>query len=68
MLGFYFGPQDTRLWVPRKSLRGQADDERRIINFGHPLGKKAYGVLMTAYFICTTAAIMALAMIFGWRY
>src|SRR5690349_8809247 len=49
-LGFYFGHGDTRLWVPRRSRR-VTDCERLVINFAHPLGRKALRVLGLAYAI-----------------
>ncbi len=48
-LGFYFGKQDTRLWVPRRSKDGIPVESVLVINFGHALGRKAFRILMLAY-------------------
>lgn len=59
--GFYFGKDDTRLWVPKP---GQTDPDLRIINFGHPLGKKAFRILMLGYAIgLVTLGLLVIALL-----
>jgi len=61
--GFYFGDGDTRLWVPRRRPDGTANDDERVINFRHPLGRKAFRILMLGYgtgFLTVTALVAAL--------
>ncbi|MCW5935836.1 MAG: hypothetical protein KIT11_00825 [Fimbriimonadaceae bacterium] len=63
-MGFYFGEGDTRLWVPRRLENGKANEEDRVINFAHPLGRRAFRILMLAYGIAAVAGVffaMALA-------
>lgn len=48
-LGFYFGRDDSRLWVPRRCGCGAERERDRIINFGHPQGRKAFWLLMFGY-------------------
>lgn len=56
-LGFYFGVDDTRLWVPRRCSCGAPRENDRVLNFGHPQGKKAFRILMLAY--ATGALLLA---------
>lgn len=59
--GFYFGKCDTRLWVPKP---GSDDPNLRIINFGHPLGRKAFRILMLGYAIGVVAlGLLVLALL-----
>lgn len=51
--GFYIGRGDARLWVPRRLRSGEADGRRRVLNFGHPLGRRALRVLVAGYFVGT---------------
>lgn len=67
-LGFYFGRADTRLWVPRRLRDGSPDDTNRVINFGHPMGKRPFKVLMTAYAIGLVSLAMSLAALSGLRW
>lgn len=55
-LGYYFCTGDTRLWVPKRAKGGEPIEEDRVINFGHPLGKRALPVLLLGYSV-TAAAI-----------
>ncbi|MCG9895233.1 MAG: hypothetical protein MH204_07145 [Fimbriimonadaceae bacterium] len=50
VFGFYFGAEDSRLWVPRMR-RGEPDDDVRVLNFAHPLGRPASRILLLAYLI-----------------
>lgn len=68
MLGFYFGKNDTRLWVPRRLKNGGAKDDDRVINFGHPLGRKAFRILMLGYMIGFAALTMVVAALAGIRW
>ncbi len=61
--GFYFGAGDTRLWVPRRERDGTPNDAERVINFKHPLGRKAFRILMFGYgtgFLTVCALVAAL--------
>ncbi len=51
MLGLYFGVGDSRLWVPRRRWDGTAHPSVRVINFSHPLGRKALPVLLLGYLV-----------------
>ncbi len=62
-LGFYFSQADSRLWVPARK-QSRSGKERRVINFGHPLGKGAIKTLALAYgagfvFVCFLIAALA---------
>jgi len=48
---WYFGHGDQRLWVPRRMLGGRCHPEERVINFCHPMGRRAFRLLMAAYAI-----------------
>lgn len=50
-LAFYFGSEDSRLWVPRRTKSGEPDQVLRIINFGHRLARPALRILALAYLI-----------------
>lgn len=67
-LGFYFGKGDTRLWVPPKPKKGLYTDNVRVINFAHPLGRKAFRVLALGYGIGLVAASMLVAWLCGVRW
>lgn len=63
ILGFYFSQADSRLWVPARK-QARSGRERRVINFGHPLGKGAMKTLALAYgagfvFVCFLIAALA---------
>ena len=66
--GFYFGKGDTRLWVPQRPKKGLYQDEVRVINFSHPLGRKAFRILVLAYATGAIAATMTIAAILGVRW
>lgn len=55
-LGYYRCTGDTRLWVPRRSKGGEPIEEDRVINFGHPIGRKALPILLLTYGITVAAA------------
>ena len=62
--GFYFGAGDRRLWVPRRLRDGRPDRETLVINFSHPLGKRAWRVLQIAYGVGTLAVgVLTVALI-----
>lgn len=67
-LGFYFGSKDTRLWVPTRSKRGTESSARRVINFGHPLGRSAFKTLMLAYGSTALFTLALLAIAAGIRW
>jgi len=67
-LGFYFGKGDTRLWVPRKPKNGLYQDQARIINFSHPMRRKAFRILATGYGIGFIAIVMTVAALSGIRW
>lgn len=48
VLGFYFSSTDSRLWVPARKQE-RSGREKRVINFGHPLGRGAMKTLALAY-------------------
>lgn len=48
---WYFGYGDQRLWVPRRMLGGRSHPEERVINFCHPMGRRAFRLLVGAYAI-----------------
>jgi hypothetical protein len=66
-LGFYFGVGDTRLWVPARGRGGLPDPVRRVLNFQHPLGRKAFGVLTLAYVSFGLLALFVAAHLLGAR-
>jgi uncharacterized membrane protein len=66
--GFYFGRADTRLCVPRRMCDGSADDANRVINFGHPMGRRPFKILMTAYAIGLVGLAMTGAAVVGLRW
>jgi len=66
--GFYYSSHDTRLWVPRRTIYGRASDHRRVINFGHRLGRKALVVLVLAYAIGLVAIVMTGLVLVGVRW
>jgi uncharacterized membrane protein len=67
-LGFYFGADDTRLWVPRRCRCGAPREDDRVLNFGHPRGKQAFRILLMAYFTgaLLLAALLAAALGMRW--
>ncbi len=67
-LGFYFGKEDTRLWVPKMRRQGKEDPNQRVINFAHPLGRKAFKILMLGYTVAALGAATLLAYAFGIRW
>ena len=67
-LKFYFGKGDTRLWVPPRPKNGLYQDKIRIINFGHPMGKRAFRILSLGYGIGIAACVMILAALSGIRW
>ncbi|MBS1715941.1 MAG: hypothetical protein JST30_16560 [Armatimonadetes bacterium] len=66
--GFYFGTGDTRLWVPRRRADGSAHDDERVINFRHPLGKKAFRILMFGYGTALSTLGLIVLALFGVRW
>jgi hypothetical protein len=66
--GFYYSSKDTRLWVPRRRMDRRADDQSRVINFGHKRGQKALGILVLAYSIGLTGIVMTELVLFGIRW
>ncbi|MBS1721371.1 MAG: hypothetical protein JSS66_00020 [Armatimonadetes bacterium] len=64
LFGYYFGRGDTRLWVPRRN----GADGGRVINFSHPLGRKAFRILVLAYGIGTVSAAIVAAAALGARW
>lgn len=66
--GFYFGEDDTRLWVPRRCRCGAPRENDRVLNFGHPQGKKAFRILMLAYATGSLLAVALVAAGFGVRW
>lgn len=67
VFGFYFGYGDTRLWVPRKMKGGEPSEDRCLINFGHPLGRKAFRILALAYIAGATFFGFLTAVLLGYR-
>lgn len=68
ILGFYVSSADSRLWVPARRQGRVGAKERRVINFGHPLGKGAMKTLALAYgagFVFLCFLITALASMFA---
>lgn len=63
--GFYFGEGDSRLWVPTRDRDGRRNDDRRVMNFCHPLGRRAFVVLAIAYVLGTAATVGFLSYLFG---
>lgn len=55
LMGYYFCTGDTRLWVPKRAKSGEPIEEDRVINFGHPLGRRALPVLLLTYTITVVA-------------
>ena len=49
ILGFYFAPGDSRLWVPSRRRFGRPDDSARVVNFGHAAGRPAFRILLLAH-------------------
>jgi hypothetical protein len=66
--GFYFGKDDSRLWVPRRDRNGKPRDGQRVVNFGHPIGRKSFPILMLAYFTGLLGAITLIAIALGARW
>ncbi len=66
-LCFYFGQGDDRLWVPKRTPKGQ-DPVKRVINFAHPSGRQAGQVLLISYLIGTVAVVLLGAMAIGYRW
>lgn len=63
IFGFYYCAADSRLWVPARR-EGRFVKEKRVINFGHPLGRRAMKTLALAYgagivFVCFLVAALA---------
>ncbi|MBL8064765.1 MAG: hypothetical protein JNM34_02785 [Chthonomonadaceae bacterium] len=67
-LGFYFGAGDSRLWVPVRRNRDNKRKSELVVNFGHPLGKRAFRILCLAYSIGFLAVGMIIAAMFGARW
>jgi uncharacterized membrane protein len=65
---FYFGAGDTRLWTPKRNRDGTPHDSDRVINFRHPLGRKAFGVLMLGYLVGALAVLTLAALALGHRW
>jgi hypothetical protein len=68
VFGLYFGHDDTRLWAPKKERGGAPSPHMRIINFSHPLGRKAFRVLLLVYLVAGTLAVMVLMALLGVRW
>lgn len=66
--GFYFGEGDTRLWVPRRGNDGEPVDSDRVLNFAHPLGRKAFRLLMFGYATGLALAGVVVAVLLGVRW
>ncbi|HRF59772.1 MAG TPA: hypothetical protein PLH94_07655 [Fimbriimonadaceae bacterium] len=66
--GFYFGQGDTRLWVPRRGAKAEPIDAERVLNFAHPLGRKAFRLLMFGYATGLALAGVVVAALFGVRW
>ena len=66
--GFYFGKDDSRLWVPRRCACGAPQDHVRVINYAHPMGRKAFRLLMFGYAVGVTLAGTLVAAAFGVRW
>lgn len=67
-MGFYFGEGDTRLWVPRRLADGTAIEVDMVINFSHPLGRRAFRILMLGYGITAVAGVIFAMALFGVRW
>lgn len=67
-LGFYFGQGDTRLWVPRRGPGAEPIDAERVLNFSHPLGCKAFRLLMFGYATGLALAGVLTAALLGVRW
>ena len=68
VLGFYFGVEDSRLWVPRRCSCGAPRDQDRVINFGHPLGRKAFRILIFAYGVSVALCGVLAGAALGYRW
>lgn len=68
VMGFYLGEGDTRLWVPKRRADGKPYETERVINFRHPQGRKAFGVLMLAYGTGAVTVLFLLAIALGQRW
>ena len=64
-LGFYRCREDSRLWVPMRGQKSRFSAGKLIINFGHPMGKKAAKVLGLAYGISAIALVLIGFMLAG---